>query len=153
MAWFVPKVGVLAVGLGAVCGTIGQAEDRLTIYIDADYTHMPAPAEAIEAGLRSALISTGADAFITIHPRNHRANARRSFDNIRDAVADQTAIAVVGGMHSPPYLIHGRDINAARMPLLIPWAAGGLATRFDDGDANWIFRLSVDDTKAGGVSP
>ena len=143
--------------LGAMAGLLAgggawasDGPDRMTIYIDADYTHLPAPAEAIETGLRTAFAETWAEDLVTILPRDHRANARRSFDNIRDAVTDQTAIAVVGGMHSPPYLIHGAEINAAGMPLLLPWSAGGPITRLADGDNNWIFRLSVDDTKAGG---
>ena len=142
---YAAMAGFLAAGSAAT----GAGQDRLTIYIDADYTHLSAPAEAIETGLRTALAETWAEDLVTILPRDHRANARRSFDNIRDAVADQTAIAVVGGMHSPPYLIHGAEINAAGMPLLLPWSAGGPITRLADGADNWIFRLSVDDTKAG----
>jgi branched-chain amino acid transport system substrate-binding protein len=30
----------------------------------------------------------------------------------------------------------------------VPWAAGGPITRYP-GDANWVFRLSIDDTRAG----
>lgn len=32
--------------------------------------------------------------------------------------------------------------------LLVPWAAGGPITRYPSAD-NWVYRLSIDDTKAG----
>ena len=32
--------------------------------------------------------------------------------------------------------------------MLVPWAAGGPITRYP-GETNWVFRLSIDDTKAG----
>lgn len=123
-------------------------EDRLTIYIDADYSVTPAPAEAIEIGLKSAFAGTWAETGIAIVPRDHRTNARRSLDTFQQAWRDPSAIAVVGGMHSPPYFANGARINDGGVPLLLPWSAAGMLTRLAEGDANWIFRLSVDDTKA-----
>lgn len=129
-------------------GAVSASEDRLTIYIDADYSIMPAPAEAIEIGLRSAFAGTWAEHEIAIIPKNHRTNARRSLDTFQQAFHDPSAIAVIGGMHSPPYFVNGAQINELAVPLLLPWSAGGMLTRLSEGDDNWIFRLSVDDTKA-----
>ena len=123
-------------------------DDPLVIYIDADYTIQPKTALTIELGLRSALAGTWAEEVVTIIPQDHRNNARRSVDNLRQAWRDPNAVAVFGGKQSPPYIIHGEEINAAQMPLLLPWSAGGVLTRMAHGDQNWIFRLSVDDYKA-----
>ncbi len=53
-------------------------------------------------------------------------------------------------MHSPPLLAHRDFINENGILLLDPWAAAGPITRFPS-DQNWIFRLSIDDSKAGYV--
>jgi len=53
-------------------------------------------------------------------------------------------------MHSQP-LIKNRDfINENDVLTLVPWAAGGPVTRYPSSE-NWVFRLSVDDTKAGEI--
>lgn len=143
----------LAVAVAVWAGPMGGAADtrsaRLTIYVDADFSHMPAPAEAIELGLRTAFKGTWAEEGIEIIRRDHRMNSRRSFDTMIDAQNDPNAIAVVGGMHSPPYIVNGHRINELGVPLLLPWSAAGSLTRLNEGDDNWIFRLSVDDTLAG----
>jgi branched-chain amino acid transport system substrate-binding protein len=51
-------------------------------------------------------------------------------------------------LHSPPYIKNRSFINENQIPLLIPWAAGGPITRHPNPD-NSVFRLSIDDTKAG----
>lgn len=132
----------------SVAPFVVAAEQRLSIYIDADYSVSPAAAEAIEVGLRTAFAGTWAEDTLRIIPRDHRRNARRSFDTIREAWQDDSAIAIIGGKQSPPYFLHGAEINAGRMPMLLPWSAGDALTRLSHGDGNWIFRLSVDDRKA-----
>ena len=61
---------------------------------------------------------------------------------------DPSGLAVVGGMHSPPYLTYRDRINDDGILLLLPWSAAGPITR-TERRTNWIFRVSVDDTKAG----
>lgn len=62
---------------------------------------------------------------------------------------DPDGLAVIGGMHSPPYLTYREQINEGGALLLLPWSAAGPITRTEN-PVNWIFRASVDDTKAGG---
>jgi len=47
-----------------------------------------------------------------------------------------------------PYIKNRGLINKNNIPLLVPWAAGGPITRYPQSD-NWVFRLSIDDSKAG----
>ncbi|WP_241651898.1 hypothetical protein [Pseudoalteromonas phenolica] len=61
---------------------------------------------------------------------------------------DPNALFILGGLHSPPYIKNRTFINKEQILLLVPWAAGGPITRYEHG-TNWVFRLSVDDTKAG----
>ncbi|WP_298912209.1 ABC transporter substrate-binding protein [uncultured Roseobacter sp.] len=137
-----------------VCCFAGQsvAGEKLRIYIDADYSMARPAAEAIELGVRTAMsdVANRVGNFeIEIVPKDHRANSKRSYSNLRAFTEDPTGIAVIGGVHSPPYLTHRQDINESGIPLLLPWSAAGPITRPDDDQLNWIFRLSVDDTKAG----
>ncbi|MEL6905002.1 MAG: ABC transporter substrate-binding protein, partial [Planctomycetota bacterium] len=81
---------------------------------------------------------------------DHRANARRSSHNMARAAADAQTLAVFGGMHSPPLLAERPTIHEKELLVLVPWAAAGPITR-SGIEPNWIFRLSVDDTKAGSV--
>lgn len=139
---------VLLLVLFCCPGFTAASEDRIVVYIDADYSVSPAPAQAIELGLRAAFVGTWAEDIVQIVPRDHRTNARRSIDNLRDAWNDPYAVAIVGGKQSPPYIIHGEAINAAQTPLLLAWSAASVLTRIGERDDNWIFRLSVDDSKA-----
>jgi branched-chain amino acid transport system substrate-binding protein len=46
-------------------------------------------------------------------------------------------------------LIKNRDfINENKALTLVPWAAAGFITRYPSKE-NWIFRLSIDDSRAG----
>lgn len=134
-------------------GVKQSSADELRIYIDADFSNVTsAVAEAIELGLRSALVisdDTVGGHPVVVVPMDHKGNPRRSRANIEKISRDPHAIAVFGGMQSPPYLTFGSDVNAAGMPLLLPWSAAAPLTRFANGDANFIFRLSVDDAKVG----
>ena len=128
------------------------ASEPLRVYIDADFSIASSVGVAIELGLRSALAQVGdtvAGHPIVIVPMDHKANPRRSRANLEKFRHDQNAIAVFGGMQSPPYLTFGNEVNAAGTPLLLPWSAAAPLTRFANGDANFIFRLSVDDAKVG----
>ena len=130
-----------------------SADEPLRIYLDADQTLTREAGLSIQLGMQSALDELGGT--LGGHPveivvRDHRGNSRRSRKHLEAFVADDRALAVFCGLHSPPVLaaldyIHGNEIL-----MLDPWAAAGPITR-GDYEPNWIFRLSVDDTKAGGV--
>ena len=123
------------------------------IYIDADWTAARASAVAIERGLRTALDEAG-DLLdgrrVEIVTKDHRGSSPRSKRHLQQFLQDERALAVFSGMHSPPLLAHRRFINESGILVLDPWAAAGPITRYAAGE-NWIFRLSVDDTKAGRV--
>ncbi len=129
----------------------GKAE-TLRLYIDADYSISLEAAAAIELGVRTALEEaewTLGGMSVEIEPRNHRANSKRSYKTLRSFLGDETALAIVGGMYSPPYLTYKDFINENEILMLLPWSAAGPITRSSDENANWIYRLSVDDSKSG----
>ncbi len=136
----------------AVISSGPVAAEPLRLYIDADYSISHEAAEAIELGVRTALREAGSTLGgvpIDILPRDHRANVKRSHKTLRSFLKDEQGLAVIGGMHSPPYLTHKDYINENRILTLLPWSAAGPITRPAGTDENWIFRLSVDDSKAG----
>lgn len=121
------------------------------IYLDADRTHNKASAIAIERGLQVALDEVGNQIQgrpVVLIPTDHRGNSLRAKRNMDQAFSDPATLLVMAGMHSPPLIKYRDYINEQRMLTLVPWAAGGPITR-SAGESNWIFRLSVDDTKAG----
>ncbi len=127
------------------------AEEPVRLYIDADWTGTRASSEAIERGIRVALDE--ADGLLAGRPvevvtKNHHGNTRRSKKHLDEYLTDTQALAIFSGLHSPPLLANRDFINQSRILVLDPWAAAGPITRFPAPE-NWIFRLSVDDTKAG----
>ena len=126
--------------------------DPMEIYIDADYSINYAAAEAIELGVRTALEEvnyTLAGDPVTVIRRDHRGNVNRSRRTMDDFVANNEALAIIGGLHSPPYIANQEFINTHQILTLLPWSAGGVITRPQYGTENWLFRLSIDDTKSG----
>lgn len=121
------------------------------LYLDADFTTTKAAALAIEQGINAAL---GEHNYIINNTpfkviiKDHRGNSRRSAKNLAQFVADDRALALFGGLHSPALLSNKAYINHQQILTLVPWAAAGPITRTQH-DENWIFRLSIDDTKAG----
>lgn len=123
------------------------------LYLDADVTGSASSTQAIERGIRTALAENGnmlAGRPVELIVLNHRGNSRRSLVNLNKFLADPDALALFTGLHSPPLLAHRQFINDNGILVLNPWAAAGPITRSPDG-VNWIFRLSVDDSKAGAV--
>jgi branched-chain amino acid transport system substrate-binding protein len=128
-------------------------ESTVKIYIDADYTVARSSAVSIEQGLRTALSEVGnrlGGRKVEVVPKNHRGSSPRSKRHLGQYLQDDKALAVFSGLHSPPLLAHREFINQQGILVLDPWAAAGPITRFPAAE-NWIFRLSVDDTKAGRV--
>ena len=137
---------------GGNAALAGEDARVFRIYVDADQTENTASGRSIEMGIRTALshADLAPDGVrFEIVPLDHRANAKRSFRNIMQYLRDPEGLAVIGGMHSPPYLTYRDRINEDGALLLLPWSAAGPITR-GEGPVNWIFRASVDDTKAGG---
>ena len=127
--------------------------DGIKLYIDADFSNAISSSVAIEQGMRTALDevnNTIAGYQVIVTRKNHHGNSRRSLENLTDYLADPQALAVFSGLHSPPLLANRDFINEKGVLLLDPWAAAGPITRYPSRK-NWIFRLSVDESKAGFV--
>ncbi len=140
----------LALALSALV-SLPAAGAPLRIYIDADRSGARASGLAIEQGVRTALSEAGdrlAGHPVEIVLKDHRGSTRRSTAHLRQYLADDAALVVVSGLHSPPLLANRDYINDNAILVLDPWAAAGPITRHE-GPLNWIFRLSIDDTKAG----
>lgn len=123
------------------------------IYVDADMTDARAAGIAIVQGIRTALDEVGDQMDgrpVGIVIRNHRGNSSRSKANLLAFLNDPNALALFAGQHSHPLLINRDFINRNGILTLDPWAAAGPITRPDDTN-NWIFRLSIDNSKAGSV--
>ncbi|MBO9473556.1 ABC transporter substrate-binding protein [Shimia sp. R10_1] len=137
--------------IGALSGP--ASAESVKLYLDADRTSNYASARAIEVGMRAAFDEVGhvidgrAVEFVVL---DHRANARRSQRHLQQFLTDPEAIAVVGGLHSPPYLRAKDYVNENGIPLVLPWSAAAPLTR-SETERNSIFRLSLDDSKAAKI--
>jgi len=134
-----------------ICCQWAYAQDSIHLYIDADRTGTRASGIAIEQGIRVALHEVdnklaGLDVKLII--RDHHGSSVRSKKHLDEYLKDPQALVVYSGLHSPPLLEHLKFINENNILVLDPWAAAGPITRFPSKD-NWVFRLSVDDSKAG----
>lgn len=124
---------------------------ELFIYLDADFTNARSSSISIEQGVLTALSEVDykiGNFTVKLKRKDHRGNARRSLDNLMEFVIDPQALVVFAGLHSPPLLENRKFINTNEVLTLNPWAAAGPITRYSSG-TNWIFRLSIDDSKAG----
>ncbi|MBI9109461.1 MAG: ABC transporter substrate-binding protein [Spirochaetales bacterium] len=127
----------------------------LNIYIDADRTGAKASGISIEQGVRLALSEINNkinDYKIELVIRDHHGSSKRSALHLKEFVNDPNGLAVFSGLHSPPVFSNLDYMNEKEILLLDPWAAAGPITRTTDSSGrNWIFRLSVDDTRAGEI--
>lgn len=141
---------ILVLALGP---NMAHSVSPIHIYLDADLSTSKSSSTSIERGIRTALSESGNT--LSGHPvkiiaLDHRGNTARSLGNLETYLFDPQALALFSGLHSPPLLVNRRFINDNGILVLDPWAAAGPITRPMAGD-NWIFRLSVDDSKAGEV--
>lgn len=146
------RVVLILLLVGVFCVPTRAEEPALRLYIDADYSIAKRGAEAIELGIRTGLAAAGgrlAGHEVEIVPLNHRANAKRSFRHMQKFLKDDRALAFIGGVHSPPYLTHRDFIHDNGILLMLPWSAAGPITRAKPGQENWVYRVSVDDSKSG----
>lgn len=133
-----------------VSGQVATAKE-LIIFHDADYSVNATSAKSMKMGFLTALDEVGNDFSgyqLRFVEKNHRGNIKRSYKHMKDYLKSDNALFVLGGLHSPPYIKNRTFINENEILLLVPWAAGGPITRYE-GPTNWVFRLSIDDTKAG----
>ena len=133
--------------------TSANASDVIKIYHDSDWSNSEESSEAIWRGMQVALYEVGYivnGTRIELVKKNHGGNVTRSLRNLKDFLAEPDALVVVSGKHSPPLLTNRSFINENRIPTLVPWAAGGAITRYPSTE-NYVFRVSVDDTKAADV--
>jgi len=128
-----------------------HARQKYFIYLDADFSGAKSSSLAIEQGITNALAEVGNHIHgfeFEIVLKDHRANSLRSRRNLEEFLADDQALLVYSGLHSPPLLANKSFINENGILLLDPWAAAGPITR-SNSEKNWIFRLSIDDSNAG----
>lgn len=147
MHWSAKLFGFLLAGSAAAA----QAEP-LKLYIDADFTASKAVAYSIERGVKAALARVDGEIGgykIEVVRRDHNGNSKRSRYTFGKFAKDESGLVVIGGKQSPPYLTYRKYINSNRLLALLPWSAAGPVTRPPQGEENWMFRLSVDDAKAG----
>lgn len=144
---------VLLISLMVIVLSNTVLADPLRIYLDADMTVARASGVAIERGIRTALSEVDnklGGIKVELIVLDHRGNSSRSLVNLKQFMSDPNALVLFTGLHSPPLLKHKNFINNNNILTLDPWAAAGPITRSVDKN-NWIFRLSIDDTKAGEV--
>jgi len=123
------------------------------IYLSADFSVNAAAAVAIEQGIVTALAERNNQLGgrpVELLRLDHRGSTPRAKRHLLSYLDDPDALLLFSGMHSPPLLAHREYINLNQILVLDPWAAAGPITRYPAAE-NWIFRLSVDDTKAGHV--
>ncbi|WP_104402739.1 ABC transporter substrate-binding protein [Vibrio penaeicida] len=127
------------------------SSSAINIYLDADRSNSIESARSIEQGVRTAFhevnnIIQGREVnFVVL---DHRGNSVRSKKNMAKYLNDPNALVMFAGLHSPPLIKYREYINKNKILILVPWAAGAPITRYPSKE-NWVFRLSVDDKKAG----
>ncbi len=128
-----------------------ESVNIIKFYIIADRTGTRESGISIEQGIRTALDEVDNlvnGMVVEIVLLDHRGSSPRAQQHLQDYLSDDKALVVFSGLHSPPILASRDFINENQIVLLDPWAAAGPITRYPSPD-NWIFRLSIDDTKAG----
>lgn len=128
-------------------------EGIIKFYLDADQTGACSSGQSIRQGILTALseIDNTIQGYqVELVIKDHHGSSPRSKKHLKEYLADSRALVVFSGLHSPPLLNNLKFINESRILVLDPWAAAAPITRYSDG-LNWIFRLSIDDSKAGCV--
>jgi len=141
----------LLILLSSISIVYGKQQLPYHIYLDADFTTTKESALSIEKGIKTALAEHNYllnNIPFKVIIKDHRGNSRRSTKHLKEFVADDRALALFGGLHSPVLLTNKSMINSQKILTLVPWAAAGPITRTKHNE-NWIFRLSIDDSKAG----
>lgn len=128
-----------------------NANKHYSIYLDADFTGTKVASISIQQGINVALAEENYNINgyqFEVIAKDHKGSSLRSKRNLEGFLADNNALLIFSGLHSPPLLAHKTFINNNQILVLNPWAAAGPITRSADNN-NWIFRLSIDDSNAG----
>lgn len=123
------------------------------IYLNADQTSNANSGKSIELGIRAALDQVNwklAGFPVELIIKDHRGSTPRSHLHFEQFLKDPQGLLVYGGLHSPPLISDREFINKEKILTLVPWAAASPITR-PYSNENWIFRLSLDDSKASSV--
>jgi len=123
------------------------------LYLDADQTNSISSGRSIELGIRAALNEVNwqlGGHHVELVIKDHHGNTPRSQYHLKQFLDDPNALALFGGLHSPPLIVSRDFINEQKILTLVPWAAATPITRSKTSE-NWIYRLSLDDSKAGKV--
>mgnify|MGYP000033795608 CR=1 FL=1 len=144
--------GLIAFYLSATHG-YAQAYQQLSIYISADQTNARSSGVSIEQGLRTALSEVDyklGNYPVTVKVLDHKGSTPRATKHLNLYSQDTSALALFSGLHSPPLIANLELIHRKKILVLDPWAAATPITRYPH-PPNWVFRLSIDDSKAGYV--
>jgi branched-chain amino acid transport system substrate-binding protein len=145
---------LLLIATAVVLPSALLADDKvIRIYQDADLSSNIESSEAIQKGIEVAFgeVNNEVSGYkVEFKYLDHRGNVVRSKRNYKTFLADSKALAIYSGIHSPPLIKNRAFINENKALTLVPWAAGSPITRYP-AEENWVFRLSVDDLRAGGV--
>jgi len=140
--------------LAALFPLAAHAEEKVVyIYQDADLTNHKESSISIQKGIEVAFAEINdhiAGYMVKFKYLDHRGNVIRSKRNYQKFIDDPKALAIYSGVHSPPLIKNLSFINKNKALTLVPWAAGAPITRYPSSE-NWIFRLSLDDTRVGSV--
>lgn len=144
-------ITLLVVGLIFNLNSQADNPQPLRFYIDSDFSHHFESAESIQRGVNTALFEVehriqGRKVELVV--TDHRGNSKRAKKNMQRYVDDPNALVYYGGLHSPPLIKYRQFIHDNGMLVLASWSAGAPITRQPSAD-NSVFRLSVDDSKAG----
>lgn len=122
------------------------------IYVDADFSVHKESAKSIYDAL-TMVVAEQKRSFpehnFTVIKLDHRGSTARSLMNYKKIIADPKALVVFTGLHSPPLITNNEFINKNKVLSMVTWAAGAPITRSKTNE-NWLFRLSIDDSQAGG---
>ncbi|MDN3610146.1 ABC transporter substrate-binding protein [Vibrio ostreicida] len=132
----------------------GAKPEVLRVYLDADRTGHLESALSIEHGVKVAFAQVNnqlSDIPVEFVTTDHRGNVLRSKKNMERFIKDANGLVYIGGLHSPPFIRYREYINQSKMLTLVPWAAGTPITRYPSAEDNYVFRLSVDDSKVGNI--
>ena len=148
----IPIWGLIAFCMNAAC-CYAQTYQQLSLYVSADRTNARASGKSIEQGLRTALSEVDymlGSYPVTVKVLDHKGSTPRATKHLHQYSQDTSALALFSGLHSPPLLANLELIHKKQILILDPWAAATPITRYPHSP-NWVFRLSIDDSKAGYV--
>ncbi|OUR92749.1 hypothetical protein A9Q81_15620 [Gammaproteobacteria bacterium 42_54_T18] len=148
----IPIWGLIVFCMNAA-SSYAQTYQKISLYVSADRTNARSSGKSIEQGLRTALSEVGymlGNYPVTVKVLDHKGSTPRATKHLNQYSLDTSALALFSGLHSPPLLANLELIHKNQILILDPWAAATPITRYPH-TPNWIFRLSIDDSKAGHV--